>query len=295
MIRRGFVMDVLLNKTNFVSYATEFSIGNTRFNIFLAIPDENENESYSKSMDPVQIYHNHYYYELIFSSFADFQCTINDISFKVPKNNFLLFKAGSFHSTTLNPSIKANVFGFTFKEIKSATEHERTFDIYRKVFEPEYQLFSTKTLQDSFNQIIQRIQNPTFFSYYAIPMLLQIFFVQLAEKYAPPTKKVRVIGSLDYRIAVELNSLELNVTLKSLAQKLFISERQLERRIYKLYGMSFSEKRCEIRMNAAGNLLRTTDLTIEQIADRLYYGSPSSFIAAFKRHTGMTPTQYREE
>lgn len=42
-------------------------------------------------------------------------------------------------------------------------------------------------------------------------------------------------------------------------------------------------------------LLLSTDLTVNQIARRLHFPSPSVFGKFFKRLCGMTPTQYREE
>jgi len=43
----------------------------------------------------------------------------------------------------------------------------------------------------------------------------------------------------------------------------------------------------------AQTLLRKPGTNIQQIADELHFGSQSSFGKFFKRHTGMTPTEYR--
>ena len=275
-----------------VSYSTEFSIGNTKFIIFLAAPDENA--VYEQDSKPVTIYHSHYYHELIFSPLFEIQCFTKDDSFRLYRNSFLLFKAGFFHATTITLSTKTNILGFSFKEIKKCSANERTYDIYNKIFSLDYQVLSNKTLINTLRQVFQQINTPTLFSYYSIPALLQLFFVQVAEKHATLTSKLTTLGSLDYRISVELNSMDTNINLRAMAKKLFISERQLERRIYQLYGKSFMEKRREIRISVAKNLLETTSLTIEQIAIKIHYGSQSAFIAAFKRDTGMTPTQYRK-
>ena len=36
-------------------------------------------------------------------------------------------------------------------------------------------------------------------------------------------------------------------------------------------------------------LLKTTDLTVQEISDRLNFSSPSAFVQFFKKHTGTTP------
>ena len=43
------------------------------------------------------------------------------------------------------------------------------------------------------------------------------------------------------------------------------------------------------------HLLTTTDLTIKEIADRFHFDSTSYLGRYFRRHTGMTPTEFREQ
>ena len=42
----------------------------------------------------------------------------------------------------------------------------------------------------------------------------------------------------------------------------------------------------------AKDLLRHADLTVAEVAERVGYGSPSSFSVAFGRHVGQAPTYY---
>lgn len=50
----------------------------------------------------------------------------------------------------------------------------------------------------------------------------------------------------------------------------------------------------EWRMTLARDHLRTGELTIAQIADRTGYASPNAFAAAFRRHHGQPPGQWRQ-
>jgi AraC-like DNA-binding protein len=47
------------------------------------------------------------------------------------------------------------------------------------------------------------------------------------------------------------------------------------------------------RMTLARDYLRTDDLTLDQIASRTGYASPNAFTAAFRRHHGQPPGQWR--
>ena len=48
-------------------------------------------------------------------------------------------------------------------------------------------------------------------------------------------------------------------------------------------------------MFVAYELLRTKDLSVTEISERLGYAHPSSFIRMFKKIHGVTPTLYREQ
>ena len=47
------------------------------------------------------------------------------------------------------------------------------------------------------------------------------------------------------------------------------------------------------RINHAKELLRSTDLTINEVADEVGFHNPGHFINLFKRSLGMTPGMYR--
>jgi AraC family transcriptional regulator len=48
-----------------------------------------------------------------------------------------------------------------------------------------------------------------------------------------------------------------------------------------------------LRIEHAGELLRDSSLTVTQICHRSGFNSLSHFITTFRRHTGMSPSQYR--
>lgn len=83
------------------------------------------------------------------------------------------------------------------------------------------------------------------------------------------------------------------MTVQYVAEKLFISVRQLERIVRERYGATFREIITERRMRAAEQLLLHTDLTIAEIAERIGYPSKESFLTAFRTHKGMQPTAFR--
>lgn len=82
-------------------------------------------------------------------------------------------------------------------------------------------------------------------------------------------------------------------TKKNLANLLHCSERQLLRKIYTYYGISFREKQNLSRIEWAKHLLQNTDKEIWEISETIGY-SNAAFHKMFRQHTGTTPAKYRK-
>lgn len=73
------------------------------------------------------------------------------------------------------------------------------------------------------------------------------------------------------------------------ADKLNLTPKYLSTAIKKVTGRPILEWIHEAVLIDAKMLLRTTDLTVQQISDQLNFSSPSAFVQFFKKHTGKTP------
>jgi AraC-like DNA-binding protein len=82
------------------------------------------------------------------------------------------------------------------------------------------------------------------------------------------------------------------LTLSSVARKLALSARTLQRRLHE-EGGSFHQLVRETRSTRAQNYLRNRQLAICEIAYLLGFSQPSAFHRAFHRWTGMTPRTFR--
>lgn len=85
------------------------------------------------------------------------------------------------------------------------------------------------------------------------------------------------------------------LTLKSMASRLHVSESYLTRIIKKKANTSFSELLTKVRMEAAISLLLSNRLlTSLEISERTGYKSQHYFCKVFKDYTGLTPTAYKK-
>ena len=83
------------------------------------------------------------------------------------------------------------------------------------------------------------------------------------------------------------------LSLDEVAQRSGISAEHLSRAFKRRYGITPSRYRDALRMDAANNLLRHSDLLIKEIAYRLGYPDPFTFSKAFHRHYHCSPGSTR--
>ena len=86
-----------------------------------------------------------------------------------------------------------------------------------------------------------------------------------------------------------------NITIYDLAGDLNLSVRQVNRILKEEYNTSFHKKLIGIRlMHGKKNLLRT-ERTMEEIAEKIGFSSPSGFYVAFKKEFGITPSEFKKQ
>ena len=83
------------------------------------------------------------------------------------------------------------------------------------------------------------------------------------------------------------------LTPKLLAEQLYISERQISRIVQSKYGMSFHRVLLAKRIMVAEQMLKNSEIQIQEIALAVGFHSPDIFFREFKKKYGMTPREYR--
>ncbi|MFW6274609.1 MAG: helix-turn-helix domain-containing protein [Spirochaetota bacterium] len=84
------------------------------------------------------------------------------------------------------------------------------------------------------------------------------------------------------------------IEIEDIAQLMGYTPKYMSRLFKQMMGISFIEYRLKQKMEKAKQLLSDTDWPIKQIAYRLTYENPESFVRIFKKKTGVTPSQYRK-
>ncbi|SCW66503.1 AraC-type DNA-binding protein [Ruminococcaceae bacterium YRB3002] len=83
------------------------------------------------------------------------------------------------------------------------------------------------------------------------------------------------------------------ITIADAAQYVFLSQGYFTRAFKEEIGMSPMNYLMNVRINRACELLRNDDIKVSAIATAVGFSSAQRFNVAFKKHTGLTPVEYR--
>lgn len=87
----------------------------------------------------------------------------------------------------------------------------------------------------------------------------------------------------------------LEISIEELAQMTHCTPRHLSRVFYDVVGMSFRDKRAEIRLGRARELLATSESKVVDVALKSGYKSLSLFNRMFTRRFGLSPGKWRQK
>lgn len=87
----------------------------------------------------------------------------------------------------------------------------------------------------------------------------------------------------------------INLNLSFVAENFNVNSSYLSRKFKQETGETFMEFLSSIRVNRAIELLKTTDLRSYEIADEVGVGDPHYFSIFFKKHTGLSISEYKKQ
>lgn len=135
-----------------------------------------------------------------------------------------------------------------------------------------------------------------------ITYLSNIVFIQAIRAYLSslkPDDNSWLRGLIDPQISIALALIhhqpETNWTVENLAKRVNMSRSGFAARFKWLMGEAPLQYVTRWRMVRAVELLRSPNLTVGEVAERVGYDSETAFSKAFKRQMGQPPNQYRKQ
>ena len=163
-------------------------------------------------------------------------------------------------------------------------------------------LSSTAAIQATLRQILECPYSGTTQRIYLEAKVLELIalqFHQLTERSGatpvPPSLRLEDRERLHQAKDILQRQFDQPPSLQALARQVGLNDYKLKQGFRQLFDTTVFGYVQTCRMEQAQMLLQDRDLSIAYIADRVGYASPSQFCHAFKRHTGMTPSEYRRQ
>lgn len=136
--------------------------------------------------------------------------------------------------------------------------------------------------EDLSGTIVQRLPDLTAWTVRVVSLCEQAGLV--GEDADSPVRDAIAFVKVHFREAINLNTV---------AQRFGFTPKAFSRKFKQLVGMDFSLYLTRMRMDAARQMIRESDLTMQDISLLVGYTDPQYFYRVFKQHTGMTPSAYR--
>ncbi|MCC5884567.1 MAG: AraC family transcriptional regulator [Halomonas sp.] len=121
-----------------------------------------------------------------------------------------------------------------------------------------------------------------------------VMWVDTIERYIarfadPWRRDARIVAVFE----AVMPTLERQWTIEEMAEIAHVSTEHLRRISRKVFGRSPMQQLTQLRMQHATHLLATSNLPVEEIAERVGYRSPFAFSKTFKRMNGVSPSHFR--
>lgn len=255
-------------------------------------------------------FHEHAFFEIIYVLSGNCTQHFLEKKLKLSKGDLCLLAPNVRHgievkddSIILNILIRYSTFMDIFMNtVRDKTQISQFFlsNIYTRK-KLSYVLFHTKGDPVIRNYVLDMYMEQIQLDEYSDRMIcsyLTIFFTQLIRLHKksmelPGThqKKDDLENSLINYIIEHYNE----ISIEKVAEHFHFSRQYCSRLVKGISGYTFSELLTNIRMHQGENLLSSTNLSIEDISERVGYKNPETFIRVFKKSTGYTPTDFRKQ
>ncbi len=244
--------------------------------------------------------HDHAYSEVFVALKGETLIHLDNETILLQENDAIIIPPNLFHIKEAKENSIALAVGFTCNH----NNQKYFYDVYKRLrhFMVGFKPIICRNCPDFCEIIKNIIENPQKTAPYINALafakaLLEISDLTLKQTttltdthYQSDVKDVKLLTLIDDIISGRYYQ---NINAEEVAEKLFISRRQLDRIAKKRFGMPFYSVIIQKRVITAAELLINTDLRIEQIALNVGFNSSNSLYNAFEKHFKCTPNEFR--
>lgn len=255
--------------------------------------------------------HSHLQYEMFLFNSCTGNMTVAGDTFKVTSGNAVIVAPGVHHSmeTFSDDPLVGMTISFSYKRL-SGTKYENSdklFNLFDKSmkFDKGYVVMNDKYFSSFCKDVYDEQESDPLIASLLIKHLFEGLFLKVlrcinnrsGSECIPLFSYTSCALSNDLIVLIKLENYmkEQGCNLKSLASRLDMSPRNVQRIINSHYGTSFSSRMSELRISRALSLFSDESLSLSKIAEMCGYNRYDSFRKAFVTKMGVSPAEYREK
>lgn len=234
--------------------------------------------------------HSHYYTEIFFIKSGTGHMKIENESIPLAANNLVLIGAQVLHTEFSNPSAPLDYYVLGVEGLKINTDRPVEYSVVNASS-------NVAQIRQCFDNILSEMHNrPEGYAevcqhYLAILVLLICRKDHISYELVDAPNSSHECHKVKRYIETNYHD---KITLDSLASNCNLTKYYLSHKFTEFYRKSPIAYLTEVRITAAKDLLKTTNLSIEEIASGTGFSSSSYFSQTFQKFCHMSPQQYRK-
>ena len=253
--------------------------------------------------------HSHHIYELRYIESGECTQLIDGVTFTAQTHDIILVRPGEYHyqkPVLHRPENSQYSIRFRIDEPTSSVPayQTRALNTFNEI------LSSTRCVKDEqdilaymFKRLEFEISEKSYGYIHNLQLLTTLIMTEFIRYTDISIKAIFPPEDIKYR-GLMLTKLEQffswkypvnDIKIQDLANDIKISKRHTARVLQQVYGMTFSKKLTEVRIQHAAFQLINTNLTIEEISKKCGFNNSSYFYMSFKKKHGITPSEFRQK
>ncbi|MCP9466966.1 MAG: AraC family transcriptional regulator [Candidatus Granulicatella sp. P6S_S16_bin.50.1] len=240
--------------------------------------------------------HTHPFTELFYVVDGKGEFNIQGQRFPVKANDFVIINPQVEHTELSSPDepleyIVLGINGLSFSNLTPVSEGGHPFSFFNLRDEQ-------KDILRYLNAMVQEATSQSMSYELVCHNLLEILLIKILRhqhfdlEVGKQSKATKDISFIKHYLETYYHE---SIQLEDLASMTHLSRFYISHSFKKEIGMSPMEYLIAIRIKESKILLRTTNYSISQVADIVGFTTPTYFSKQFRKSTGISPTDYREQ
>ena len=240
--------------------------------------------------------HTHPFTELFYVVDGKGEFSIQGQRFPVKANDFVIINPQVEHTELSSPDepleyIVLGINGLSFSNLTPVSEGGHPFSFFNLRDEQ-------KDILRYLNAMVQEATSQSMSYELVCHNLLEILLIKILRhqhfdlEVGKQSKATKDISFIKHYLETYYHE---SIQLEDLASMTHLSRFYISHSFKKEIGMSPMEYLIAIRIKESKILLRTTNYSISQVADIVGFTTPTYFSKQFRKSTGISPTDYREQ